>query len=120
MTALLLPGAETPMMNLVLEHGSSPFASYFIVRPVAQAGGHAAKALPMPEKMRLIPQPAYRPELNPTEQVWEERREKHLPNLVLPSLDDGLDKVGEGLNQREAEPERLRSLTYFPHFRTVS
>jgi hypothetical protein len=28
--------------------------------------------------------------------------------------------VCEGLNQLEADPERLRSMTYFPHFRMVS
>jgi len=28
--------------------------------------------------------------------------------------------VCEGLNQLEADPEHLRSMTYFPHFRNVS
>lgn len=120
MTSLILPGADTQMMNLFLEHVSRTFASYFIVMQVDQAGWHAAKDLQIPENIRLIPQPAYSPELNPVEHVWEELREKHLHNLVLPSLDEVIDKVCEGLNQLEAEPERLRSLTYFPHFRTVS
>ncbi len=54
------------------------------------------------------------------EHIWEELREKQLANLALSSLDEVIDKVCDGLNQLEADPERLRSLTDFPHFRMVS
>ena len=54
------------------------------------------------------------------EHVWEELREKHLTNLAFASLDEVIDKVCDGLNQLEADPERLRSMTYFPHFRSAS
>ncbi len=54
------------------------------------------------------------------EHIWEELREKQLANLALSSLDEVIDKVCDGLNQLEADPERLRSLTSFPHFRMVS
>ena len=120
MTSLILPSADTEMMSLFLEHVSSTFANYFIVMQVDQAGWHVTKELTIPENIRLIAQPAYSPELNPVEHVWEELREKQLPNLALPSLDEVIDKVCEGLNQLEADPEHLRSLTYFPHFRMVS
>ncbi len=120
MTSLLLPSADTEMMELFLEHVSSTFAKYFVVMQVDQAGWHVTKELTIPENIRLIAQPAYSPELNPVEHVWEELREKQLANLALASLDDVIDKVCEGLNQLEADPERLRSLTYFPHFRMVS
>ncbi len=120
MTSLILPGANTAMMNLFLQHVSKTFADYFLVIQTDQAGWHRAKDLVVPENIRLIFQPAYSPELNPVEHVWEEVREKHLPNLALASLDDVIDKVCAGLNQLEADSERLRSMTYFPHFRTVS
>ena len=87
---------------------------------VDQASWHLTKDLRIPDNIRLIAQPAYSPELNPVEHVWEELREKQLSNLAFASLDDVIDKVCEGLNQLEADPERLRSLTYFPHFRMVS
>ena len=120
MTSLILPAADTEMMSLFLEHVSKAFAKYFLVIQVDQAGWHMTEDLTMPENIRLIAQPAYSPELNPVEHVWEELREKHLANLTLASLDEVVDKVCEGLNQLEANPERLRSLTYFPHFRMVS
>jgi DDE superfamily endonuclease len=120
MTSLILPAADTEMMGLFLQHVSSTYARYFVVMQVDQAGWHVSNELSIPENIRLIAQPAYSPELNPVEHVWEELREKQLSNLVFPSLDDVIDKVCEGLNQLEADPVRLRSLTYFPHFRIAS
>lgn len=87
---------------------------------VDRAGWHSAKALAVPDTIRLIPQPASSPELNPVEHVWEEIREKQLPNLALPALDDVIEKVCTGLQQLEAAPERLRSMTSFPHFRPAA
>jgi len=120
MTSLILPTADTAMMNLFLEHVAKTFADYFIVMQLDQAGWHEAKDLKIPGNIRLIPQPAYSPELNPVEHLWEHLREKHFPNFACSSLDEVIDKLCEGLTQLESEPKRLRSMTYFPHFRCVS
>ncbi len=117
MTSLILPTANAAMMQLFLEHVSQTFAGYFIVMQVDRAGWHGAKALVVPDNIRLIAQPAYSPELNPVEHLWEELREKQLANLALPALDEVVDRVCTGLQELEADPERLRSMTYFPHFR---
>jgi len=77
MTSLILPSADTEMMSLFLEHVSTTFAKYFVVMQVDQAGWHQSKDLKIPANIRLIAQPAYSPELNPVEHVWEEVREKH-------------------------------------------
>jgi hypothetical protein len=50
------------MMNLFLEHVAKTFEDYFLVMQVDQAGWHQAKALQVPENIRLIPQPPYSPE----------------------------------------------------------
>jgi hypothetical protein len=65
MTSLILPSADTEMMNLFLEHMSSTYARYFVVMQVDQASWHLTKDLRIPENIRLIAQPAYSPELNP-------------------------------------------------------
>src|SRR5260370_1362029 len=62
MTSLVLPTVNTAMMQLFLDHVSHTFAQYFIVMQVDRAGWHGAKALVLPEHIRLIPQPAYSPE----------------------------------------------------------
>ena len=41
-----------------------------------QAGWHGAKALVVPPNMRLAWLPAYSPQCNPVEHIWDEIREK--------------------------------------------
>src|SRR5258708_31252812 len=91
MTSLILPSADTSMMNLFLQHVSRTFSKYFLVIQVDQAGWHNSKDLIIPENIRFIPQPAYSPELNPVEHIWEEIREKPFSNLIFASLDAVID-----------------------------
>ena len=120
MVSLILPSAETAMMNLFLEHVSRTFSDYFLVIQMDQAGWHHACDLIIPENIRLISQPAYSPELNPVEHVWDEIREKAFPNRIFSSLDDLIDTLCDHLLQLEENPQLLRSMTYFPHFRMAS
>ena len=115
MTSLILPSADTAMMNLFLEQVSQTFSKYFIVMQVDGAGWHHAHELVLPENIRLIEQPAYSPEVNPVEHIWDELREKYFHNRVFPSLEALIDVLCQGLNDLTDDPERLRSLTGFPH-----
>jgi hypothetical protein len=114
MTSLLLPTADTAMMNLFLEHVSRTFSEYFLVIQVDQAGWHSAKDLVVPENIRLIPQPAYSPELNPVEHIWEEIREKAFSNRTFPSLQAVSDTLCDQLLQLENNEQLLCSMPYFP------
>lgn len=80
MVSLILPDASTAMMNRFLEEVSRVFSTYFIIMQVDGAGRHRANDLVVPENIRLISQPAYSPELNPVEHIWDELREKHFHN----------------------------------------
>jgi hypothetical protein len=62
MTSLILPSADTEMMNLFLEHVSKTYEKYYVVMQVDQASWHGAKDLRIPDNIRLIAQPAYSPE----------------------------------------------------------
>ena len=115
MISLILPEASTEMMNLFLLHVSQIFPTYFLVMQVDGAGWHRANDLVIPENIRLIPQPAYSPELNPVEHIWEELREKYFYNRLFSSLDQLIDVLCQGLTALTNEPDRLRSLTNFPH-----
>jgi hypothetical protein len=115
MTSLVLPAANTAMMNLFLSHVSQIFVDYFIVMQVDQAGWHRSKELQVPANIRLIEQPAYSPEVNPVEHVWEELREKYLHNRVFPSLEALIELLCQGLNELTDDKKRLCSLTGFPH-----
>ena len=120
LTSLILPRADTAMMNLFLAHVAKTFADYFLVMQVDRAGWHRAKDLQVPENIRLIYQPPYSPELNPTEHLWEHLREKKFANLACSSLEEVVDKLCEELTQLESQPKQVRSMTNFPHFRNTS
>ena len=117
MISLVLPEASTAMMNLFLEQVGQTFSKYFILMQVDQAGWHRAKDLVVPENIRLTPQPAYSPELNPVEHIWDELREKYFHNRIFPSLEALIDVLCQGLCHLADDAERLRSLTGFPHLK---
>jgi len=116
LVALVLPSADTDMMTLFLQQVSQEFADSFIVMQVDQAGWHRSRELHIPENIRLIFQPPYSPELNPVEHLWDELREKYFLNRLFSSLDALQEQLCVGLNELTVDPNRIRSLTLFPHF----
>ena len=119
MTSLLLPHADTTMMNLFLEHVSQEFSDYFIVMQVDRAGWHDAEKLVIPENIRLILQPAYSPELNPVEHLWDYLRENYFHNWAAPTLKRVIEVLIEGLQLLAEDIELLQSMTSFPHLRVI-
>jgi len=85
LVALVLPSADTDMMNLFLQQVAQEVADSFILMQVDQAGWHRSRELQIPENIRLIFQPPYSPELNPVEHLWDELREKFFLNRVFSS-----------------------------------
>ncbi len=120
LSALVLPTANTAMMNLFLAHVSQTFTDYFIVMQIDQAGWHRSKELIVPANIRLIEQPAYSPEVNPVEHLWEELREKYLHNRLFPSLDALVEVLCQGLNELADDKERVSSMMGFPHLSVLS
>lgn len=86
----------------------------FMVMIVDGASSHRAKDLVIPENIRLLPLPAYAPELNPQEHVWDELREKESPNRVFNHLDAVIAQLHVGLSRLAEDHNRVRSLTAWP------
>jgi transposase len=120
MSFLILPYANTEMMNLFLKQVSEDFSSYFLVMQVDQAGWHGSQDLVIPNNIRLIPQPTGSPELNPVEHLWDELREKYFANGYSASLDEVIQILCDGLMQLDSDPSSIRSMTYFPHLRMIA
>lgn len=119
MSCLILPYANTKMINLFLQQVSSDFADHFVVMQVDRASWHRSSYLNIPENIRLIYQPSYSPQLMPVEHIWEDIREKHFYNHVYNSLDAVEEVLCPGLLELCSEPQRLSSLTFFPHLRLL-
>jgi hypothetical protein len=115
MTSLILPWANTDMMNIFLGQVAEDFSDYFILMLADQAGWHVSQKLQVPENIRLISLPPRSPELNPAEHIWEELREKNFANRAFQDLDEVEDNLCQGLNDIAMDPEKLRSMTNFPY-----
>ena len=115
MTSLILPWANTEMMDIFLRQVAEDFSNYFILMLVDQAGWHVSQKLTVPENLRLIKLPPRSPELNPAEHIWEELREKNFANKACRDLDEVEDNLCRGLNDLAKNPDKLRSMTNFPY-----
>ena len=115
MTSLILPYANTEMRNIFLKQVAEDFSDYFILMLADQAGWHISQKLAVPENIRLIKLPPRSPELNPSEHIWEEVREKNFANKAFRDLDGVEDTLCQGLNDLAKDPVKLRSMTNFPY-----
>lgn len=86
--SLLLPGVNTEFMSIFLEHLSSNFPNLKILLIMDQAGWHKSKELKVYENIELIYLPAYSPELNPVEKLWEWIKKECSHNFIYKDLED--------------------------------
>jgi transposase len=120
MVSLILPSANTDMMNVFLEHVSLSLQEYFLVMQLDGARWHDSHALVVPENIRLLLQPPYSPELNPVEKIWRHVRKHTLRNTYAKTLDAVIEMLTDGLHTLGKQADVLRSLTNAPHFRMIS
>jgi DDE superfamily endonuclease len=83
---------------------------------------HQSKDLKLPGNMRLIAQPAYSPELNPVEHIWDELREKYFHNRIFSSLELLIDVLCQGLNALADDPDRIllpKAVYAYRHRQTI-
>ena len=80
---MIAPQMNTHYMSKFLAQVSARHRRDFIVMVVDGASSHVAKDLIVPKNIRLLRLPPYAPELNPQEHVWDELREKGIPQPRL-------------------------------------
>ncbi|MBI3090870.1 MAG: IS630 family transposase [Candidatus Tectomicrobia bacterium] len=111
--SLVLPYVNAGTMSYFLAEVAQRHAKEFILMVLDGAGWHRAKELVVPQNVRLVSLPPYSPELNPTEHLWDELREKWFANRVFPSLQAVEDRLVDALRALEHDPARIASLTGF-------
>jgi hypothetical protein len=105
---------NTLEMKAFLNQVSATHLEDFILMIVDGASSHKSKDLEIPENLRLIRLPAYSPELNPQEHVWDDLREKVFPNRVSVSMEQVVAGLKQGLGEMSADTRRVQSLTAWP------
>ena len=102
-----------------LEEVSRRQADRFTLLFLDQAGWHTANSLDIPPNIRLAHIPAYSPELNPTEHIWDELREKHFHNNTFGSISAVEGALEIGLRNLEKDMQRVQSMTGFEWIITI-
>lgn len=111
---LILPLTNSDCMQVFIDEVASRHPEDRIIMILDGAGWHTSGLLTVPDNMRLIPLPPYSPELNPTEYLWDELREKSFHNHVFNSIDALEVHLEESLRDLEADRERVRSIVAWP------
>jgi transposase len=74
------------------------------------AGWHIAKELVIPNNITIVPLPAYAPELNATEQVWQWLKLNYLSNRCYSNYTEIVDSACYAWNQFSNQPDLVKSL----------
>lgn len=102
---------NTFKMNAFLEQISKKYSGDHILLVTDGASSHKSKDLKIPQNIELLILPPYSPELNPTEYLWDELREKFFTNIVFDSLEAVCSRIKEGMMHYEKHSNIIKSLT---------
>jgi transposase len=68
----------------------------------------------------LLRLPAYSPELNPVEHIWDHLRENYISNRTFVTLGAVVNQLRVGLHNLHHQPALVRSMTSFDWIQTLS
>lgn len=88
---------NTVNMNRFLQQVSEKYRDDYILMVVDGASSHKGEMLHIPDNMAILCLPPYSPELNPTEHLWDELREKACANTFFHTLDHVVERVVDEL-----------------------
>ncbi len=109
--ALILPECTTGMMQIHLDEISKHVEeNYHAIIMMDRASWHTTEALIIPQNLTLLPLPAYSPELNPMEQVWQKLKHGSLSNRVYKNYEEILDCCSDAWNSFVDDEGSINSL----------
>ena len=98
-------------MNIFLKEFSEHFAQYRVIMGMDNGPCHTEEM-----KKHIVPlfQPAYLPELNPAEHIWQYIRESGgFKNRTFNSIQEVEDKLCEAVNMLLTDKNKIKSITGF-------
>ena len=110
--AMIMPYANAEAMNAHLKEISAEVApGAHAVLVCDGAGWHQrGEKLIVPRNITLLSLPAYSPELNPMEKVWDYLRQNKLCALVWNTYEEILDACQSAWRFLIDDPDRIRSI----------
>ena len=101
-------------MNEFLVQGSTAHPRDLIIMVLDGASSPRSTELTLPRNIRFLRLPAYAPELNPPEHLWDELREKEFPNRVFDHMAGVVRQLKAGLPRLADDRKRRRGLAGWP------
>lgn len=111
MDTLILPNMFSQTMDIFLKEISQRHQDEYILMVVDGASSHRANQLIIPDNIHLLILPPYSPELNPSENIWDEIREKWFENCVFKDLSAVEQRLINALQFYETHPEIVKKIT---------
>ena len=105
-----MPEVNGQWMQAFLTEVATRYPAENIVMVVDGAGWYKSKTFDMPANLKLLFLPAYSPELNPQEHIWDELREKSFHNKTFASPELLEDHLTQSLKVMERQYETIKSI----------
>jgi hypothetical protein len=113
--ALVMPFANADALNAHLEEIAYHVAAdAHAVLVLDGAGWHTSHELKIPSNITLLTLPAYAPELNPVENIWEYLRKNKLALRLYDDYEAIVEACCQAWNDLIEMPERIASITQRP------
>jgi transposase len=111
--ALVVPFSNKEGMKLYMEQISktTPLGRHSVVM-MDGAGWHTENVVDEFDNISLIKLPAYSPELNPIEQVWQWLRQNELANKCFKDYDDIVESCNNTWNSFISDIERVKNICF--------
>ena len=106
---LVMPSCDTICMNLFLSELSKAYSNDRIILACDGARWHTANGLEVPSNIRLIILPPATPEMNPSEQIWQELRKRGFRNEIFHILEKVVDRLCDTI--KGLTKETIKSIT---------
>lgn len=110
----ILPTMHTQALEIFLKEISIRYPENYIMMVMDGAPGHSAKDLKIPKNVEILKLPPYSPQLNPSENIWDEMREKWFGNQIFDSMDDVENRLIEAIRALEESKDIIKSIAGFP------
>ena len=108
---LLSPYVDDRIMSLFLRQFSQQLPENVHAVLLDQAGFHKCKELRIPENVTIVELPAYSPELNPVENLWQYLRSHYWSNRSYENYDDLRLAACDAWQAVCLDPELVRSIS---------
>jgi hypothetical protein len=115
-----MPPLDAECFTVFLTRFAQQYADSLNLVLLDSAPAHVAQRVPVPDNVVLIPLPAYSPELNPVERLWEDLKQRidGLDSQVRASLTALQAHVADIIRRYTAEA--IASLTGYPYLVEVA